>query len=110
MMAFLMDEISPSHMKKIAAFLDKNATPSHLDHLFWVPIPRDLLNETQFQHENCRPHVFALELGPDWVKMEFFVRSLSTMRCECQAYCTAQQRDYVIRFAHEMIHHLRIRA
>lgn len=109
MRSYLIDEISPHDMRKIREFLKENALCSSLPEIFWVKIPKDLLTKVQFRHRNCGPHVFAVETGPDWIKLEFFVRSLKTMRCNCSGYCTESQREYVHRFAYSMIQHLDIR-
>ena len=80
MRAYLIDEIPIPEMEKIKGFLQEHAIRSNLDEIFWVRIPDDLLNETQFLHTQCQPHVFAVELGLDWIKLELFVRTLKTMR------------------------------
>ena len=109
MRAYLIDEISASDMKKISLFLKQNTSQSSLDTIFWVEIPEDLLTGIQFEHENCRPHVFAIEKGDHWVKAEFFVRSLKTMRCDCQGYCSPQQLEFILNFVHHMIGTLNIK-
>jgi len=109
MRAYLIDEISLPDMQKITGFLKENAMKSSLDSLFWIRIPDDILSEIQFEHRNCRPHVFAVELGKDWLKLELFVRSLKTMQCTCPAYATPQQKDFIINFAHHMIDQLGIK-
>jgi hypothetical protein len=105
---YLIDEISPSHMRGAKEFLKKTAEISSLESLFWVRFPSDLLTEAQYAHKACQPHVFAVETGPNWIKFEFFVRTLSSMRCTCPAYCSRQQRDFVISFANSMIEELGI--
>lgn len=109
MRAYLIDEIDPGGMEKIAGYLRKTAIPSSMEKVFWLPIPEELLNETQHTHTRCRPHVFGVELGKDWVKLELFSRSLKGMQCTCQGYCTESQTDYIIRFAHTMLENLGIR-
>ena len=109
MRTYLIDEIVSSDLEKINVFLKENAISSNLDHLFWVRMPDDLLSETQFEHKNCRPHVFAVELGKDCLKLELFVRSLESMRCICPSYATPQQRNFIINFADGMIDQLGIR-
>ncbi len=99
MRSYLIDEISPSDIEKIHAFLKENSVSSSLDQLFWVMIPQDLLSETQYRHRDCQPHVFAVELGEDWLKMEFLVRSLNNMQCTCPGYSTKQQQNFIINFA-----------
>jgi hypothetical protein len=107
--AYLIDEIHSRDMDHVKGFLKENAIRSSLDEIFWVQIPDDLLSETQYLHAQCRPHVFAVELGSDWIKLELFVRSLKSLRCDCQDYCTSGQRDYVFRFAEGIIERLDIR-
>jgi len=109
MRAYLIDEIPAPGMRKIKAFLQEHATHSSLDQIFWVRIPDDLLSETQFLHTRCQPHVFAVELGDDWVKLELFVRTLKSLRCDCPAYCTPIQREYVFKFADRIMEKLDIR-
>ena len=109
MRAYLIDEISPPDMQKFTGYLKENAIKSSLDNLFWIRIPDDILSEIQFEHRNCRPHVFAVELGKDWLKLELFVRTLKTMKCTCPAYATPQQKDFIINFAHHMIDQLGIK-
>ncbi len=109
MRSYLIDEISPSHMEKIMTFLKENSAASHLEGLFWVHIPEDLLDRTQFQHRTCRPHAFAVEVGENWVKLEFLIRSLNNMNCVCQGYGSKQQIDFIIRYAHNLIKHLGVK-
>ncbi len=109
MRSYLIDEIIKSDLEKITDFLKENAVKSNVDQVFWLKIPHDLLNETQFQHSDCQPYAIAVELGPNWMRLEFLVRSLSNMRCTCPDYCTKQQRNYVINFAHKMIQKLGIK-
>jgi hypothetical protein len=109
MRAYLIDELSSTGMEKITSFLTKNAIRSNLDKIFWIRIPDDLLSETQLEHPDCQPHVFAAELGQGWIKLEFFVRSSKNMQCTCHGYCTSQQSSYIIDFASDMIKQLKIR-
>ena len=109
MRAYLIDEISASDMKKITLFLKENSSQSSLDAIFWVEIPEDLLAGIQFEHKNCKPHVFAIETGENWYKAEFFIRSLKGMQCECQNYSTPQQTEFILNFVHGMIDALNIK-
>ena len=109
MRSYLIDEISSSDMDKISEFLKKNAIKSSLGQILWVRMPDNLLSDIQNEHRDCRPHVFSAELGLDWIKLEFYVRSLKKMRCTCPAYCTNPQRDFIINFVHDMIEQLGIK-
>jgi len=108
MKAYFLDEIASEDMNKITEFLKGNAFRSTMEQIFWVKFPEDLLSPLQFQHTACQPHVFAVEVGSTWVKLEFLVRSLETMKCDCAAYCTDLQRDYIINFADRMLDQLDI--
>jgi hypothetical protein len=103
MRAYLIDEISVSDMDKMRDFLEKNAIRSNLDQIFWVQVPDGLLTVTQLEHRDCRPHVFSVELGLDWVKFELYIRSLKNMRCTCPGYGSVDQMNYIIAFAHRII-------
>jgi len=109
MRAYLINEIDGSGMLRIHAYLKKTAISSSLERIYWVRVPDDLLNETQVEHRDCRPHVFAVELGRDWVKLECFLRSLKGMQCTCQGYCSESQTLHIVRFAREMMDRLGIK-
>ena len=108
MRAYLIDEISPTDIEKISLFLNQNSSQSSLDAIFWVEIPEDLLTGIQFKHQTCKPHVLAVETGDNWLKAELFVRSLNTMRCDCQSYCSPQQREFILSFIQHMMDSLNI--
>ena len=109
MRSYLVDEISPSDIKKINEFLDRNAIKSPLEKLYWIQLPANLLSDIQTQHTRCQPHAFSIELGHDHIKLEFFIRSLKNMSCLCQAYCTPQQRNFILGLTDNMITDSKIR-
>ncbi len=96
-------------MEKITVYLKEKSIRSRLNSIFWVEIPEELLSATQYEHMDCRPFVFAVESGDDWLKAEFFVRTLEGMGCDCQSYATPQQREFILDFSHTMIDALNIR-
>jgi hypothetical protein len=55
-------------MDKITVFLKEKSIRSNVNSIFWVEIPADLLFGTQHEHRDCRPYVFAAQLGDDWFK------------------------------------------
>ncbi len=105
---YLIDEISNQDMEKINTFLIDHALQSEMEGLFWVQIPEDLLNPTQVTHGTCQPYLFAIELGMDWLKAEFFIRSQNNLRCTCPAYCTPEQGEFIIQYLQDMIQTLNI--
>ena len=109
MRSYLIDEISPRDIKRIDEFLKKDALPSSLNDIFWIKIPEYLLTQKQLAHKECAPYLCAVELGKDWIKLEFFVRSSKNMRCTCAGYCTPEQRNYVIGYANRIIEELGVK-
>ena len=90
-------------MAKITIYLKERSIRSRLNSVFWIEIPADLLSGIQYEHKSCGPYVFAVELGDDWFKAEFFIRTLEGMGCGCQSYATPQQREFILNFSHTMI-------
>jgi hypothetical protein len=109
MRAYLIDEISPPDMKRINDFFKETALSSNLEGVYWVKLPHDFLNSTQFEHRQCQPHVFAVELGSDFFKLELFIRSLNGMQCTCPGFCNDKQMHYIFNFVHGMIEQLGIK-
>jgi hypothetical protein len=103
MRSYLIDEISSADMEGILSFLRKKALRSSLDRIFWIQLPDELLTDMQSAHHDCQPHVFAIELGLDWVKLEMFIRSLKNLQCSCPGYCDTEQSNFVLGFAQTMI-------
>jgi hypothetical protein len=68
-----------------------------------------LLSPEQFSHVDCRPFRFAVELGDDFVRFEFLIRSRETMRCSCIGYATRVQRDFILAFADRLVEELPLR-
>jgi len=107
---YLINEISLSDMGKIDGFLKQNARRSGLEKIFWVEIPKEIFNEVQSRHNECQPYLFSVELGKDWIQVEFFIRSQKGLQCTCQGYSTSQQKDFIIDFTEKMFEELKIRA
>ncbi|MBN1850376.1 MAG: hypothetical protein JW932_17530 [Deltaproteobacteria bacterium] len=106
---YLIDEISKKDMEKINIFLTDHAVQSEMEGLFWVQIPESLLGPVQTIHRECQPYQFAVELGMDWLKAEFFIRSQGNLRCTCPAYCTHEQGEFILQYLDKMIQTLDIR-
>jgi hypothetical protein len=106
---YLVDEISLSDMEKLNTFLGQDAIRSELEQLFWIQIPNELLNDIQVMHRECQPYQFAIELGNEWLKAEFFIRSKNNLRCACSEYCTPPQRDFIIQYIQDILETLDIK-
>ncbi len=109
MRSYVIDEITTKDLERVKGFLDKNAGASGVENLYWVEMPEDLLSGLQCRHEGCRPYVFAVELGTGSMKAEFFIRTLTSLRCDCQAYATPRQCAFIMDFSLKVIKDLDIR-
>ncbi|MBM4283963.1 MAG: hypothetical protein FJ128_01760 [Deltaproteobacteria bacterium] len=109
MRQYLLDEISRDDLPRIREYLDEHALASRLDDVWWVNLGDDLLGPVQFEHQECRPFRFAVEVGDRFVRFEFLIRSEKTMRCPCIAYATRQQRDFILAFADRLVERLSLR-
>jgi hypothetical protein len=108
MKGYMIDEISEPDINRISEFLRENAIQSNMERLFWIDIPEECLNQTQLDHKDCQPFRFPIELGDDWIKGEFFIRTSQKFRCECNGYCDTKQRDYILNFMDRVLNELDI--
>ena len=108
MRQYHLDEISRKDIPRLRDYLQEHALASSLDGIWWVDLPEDLLSPEQFAHQDCRPFRFAVELGDDFVRFEFLIRSQQTMRCACIGYATRQQREFILAFADRLVEDLEL--
>ena len=108
MRQYQLDEISRPDIPRIRDYLQEHALASSLEGIWWVDLPEDLLSPEQFAHPDCRPFRFAVELGDDFVRFEFLIRSAKTLRCSCIDYATRQQRDFIMAFADRLVDDLKL--
>ncbi len=109
MRQYLLDEISRGDIPRIRDYLNGHALAAGLEDIWWVDLNEDLLSSEQFEHQDCRPFRFAVELGQNFVRFEFLIRSRQTMRCACIGYATRQQRDFILAFADRLVDDLAVR-
>jgi hypothetical protein len=109
MKSYLIDEISSEDMKRIREELNNRGLSSELQDIFWVEMDMELLSEAQPLHKHCAPHVFALELSPHSVKLEFLVRSLKDMSCSCNAVFTPPQMRFAMHYVDLLFEKLGVR-
>jgi hypothetical protein len=109
MRQYLLDEITRNDIPRVREYLNQHAQAAGLEDIWWVDLPEDLLSPDQFSHRDCQPFRFAVELGQNFVRFEFLIRSLQTMRCSCIGYATRQQRDFILAFADRLVEDLALR-
>jgi hypothetical protein len=109
MRQYLLDEIARKDIPRVREYLNRHAQAAGLEDIWWVDLQEDLLSPDQFSHRDCQPFRFAVELGQNFVRFEFLIRSLQTMRCSCIGYATRQQRDFILAFADRLVEDLALR-
>lgn len=109
MRQYQLDEIPKKDIPKVREYLNQHAVAAGIADIWWVDLQEDLLSPEQFDHRDCQPHRFAVEVGDDFVRFEFLIRSLKTMRCSCIAYATRQQRDFILGYADRLVEELALR-
>lgn len=109
MRQYMLDEISRNDIPRVREYLQEHAIAAGLEGIWWVDLPEDLLSPEQFSHRDCRPHRFAVELGDNFVRFEFLIRSKQTMRCTCIGYATRPQRDFILAYADRLVEELALR-
>jgi hypothetical protein len=109
MKQYVIDQLNVSEYEKILDYLDKNAEKTVMGGIYRLEIPKEHSTPTQLEHTECQPHYFAVNLTLKRVAFELLIRSQPKIRCNCIAYATPQQRDYIIQLADNMMEQLNIR-
>jgi hypothetical protein len=109
MRQYQLDEISRGDIPRIREYLNEHALPSGLEDIWWVDLKEDLLSPEQYAHPKHQPFRFAVELGHNYVRFEFLIRSRETLRCVCIGYATRQQRDFILAFADRLVEELALK-
>ncbi len=103
MRQYMVDELRRMELERIRGYLDRHCEASDLGGLYWLHIPDECLSPTQIAHKDCMPFWTAVEMGGSWVKFEMLVRSRKKIRCNCVAFATEDQRDFILKFADKLL-------
>lgn len=96
MKQYVIDGLQPAEHKKLKKYLDETLLSSPLGGIYWLELDEAVLTEIQKRHSACRPHVFALMLEETYLSCEFLVRIQKNIKCDCMAYATNAQRNWLI--------------
>ncbi len=96
MKQYVIDGLRPEDYDKLKACLDKNFTSGGLDSIYWLELDKTVLTSIQNDHQDCHPHIFALELDHVKLSCEMLVRIKRSIKCDCMAYATSQQREWLM--------------
>jgi hypothetical protein len=109
MKQYLIDEIARADLPRIKNYLNDRAKTSGLEGIWWVELGQEQLAAAQAAHPECQPHCFAVELGRNFLKFEFLIRSRQTMRCSCIGFATPSQREWIMNFADTLVADLELK-
>lgn len=80
MRSILFDELNYTEIEAVTEYMEKEAIPSGLEGLYWIPLPEEFWNV--IQHEGLKEEgreasgfKLAAEVGQEWVRFELLVRS-----------------------------------
>jgi hypothetical protein len=109
MKQYVVDQLRESDYHQIREYLGKKGESTSLEGIYWVDLPPDLYSAVQSEHSKCHPHYFAVNLNWNEVAFELLIRSRQVIRCNCIAYATKRQQDYIIQFADRMLEDLKLK-
>lgn len=96
MKQYVVDELRPADHRALKAYFDENLSDGALDGLYWKSIDDTLLSDKQAAHTQCAPFYVALVLAPESLSCELLVRTRNRIRCDCMAYVTTRQRNWLV--------------
>jgi hypothetical protein len=96
MKQYVIDELRPEAFEKLKAYLKEKFGSSSVGDIFWIPIDKDILTPVQAEHIECQPFYFAVDLESNFLACELLVRTKRNVRCDCMAYATQSQRNWLI--------------
>ena len=96
MKQYVVDDLRPADREKIRDHLEGKYGKPVFEGLFWVPLEKSLYSRVQAEHTQCQPFYVALNLESNLLAGELLVRTHNRIRCDCIAYATSQQRDWLI--------------
>lgn len=98
MKQYLIDELRPQDYKKIKSHLHDRFGPAAVDGIYWIPLAEEILTDVQRSHSECLPFYFAIDLEETLLSCELLVRTRQRIRCDCIAYATESQRNWLINY------------
>jgi len=96
MKQYVIDGLRPQDHDRLKAYLDEHVQAAAIVGIYWLPLDESVLTPLQINHRECAPHVFALKLEQNLLACELLVRTQKHIRCDCMAYATEKQRNWLI--------------
>ena len=96
MKQYVIDQLRLEDYHPLKQYMDERFDGSGVGGLYWVPLNADLYGYVQQAHGDCHPFYFAVELTEERMSCELLVRTTQRMRCDCVAYASTEQRNWII--------------
>ena len=96
MKQYVVDELRPGDYDTLKTYLNEHLAFAGLNGLYWKSIDSTLLTREQATHTQCAPFYFAFALTPERLSCELLVRTRNRIRCNCMAYATTEQRNWIV--------------
>ncbi len=109
MKQYVVDGFRPADYIKLKEYLDQSLESSPLGGIYWLTVEPGHLTPLQLSHQDCRPHVFGLELEETSLSCEFLVRIKNNIKCDCMDYATTAQRNWLMDTVDAILEKLDIR-
>lgn len=103
MREYIVSDLTAAECETIESALKERGWNAGLDGLYWLPVPSEALNDLQKAHTDCAPHVAAIEVGKDSVRLELLIRAKNRLRCDCVSYAEPAQTARIISFLHKTL-------
>ena len=107
----IIARLNPADMMRLRLKLHELDLASSVDGLFWLAVPRALLNDVQREHlESCGPYILALDTdtGGGELRLEPLARAQNHMHCECIAPASAEVVEYGVEYVQGLLRGLSI--
>ncbi len=108
MKQYVIDELRPADYDKLRALLAERFGPPELGGVYWIPLEPEHFSAMQRSHGDCRPFYFAVELKDQSLTCELLVRTRQRVRCDCIAYATHAQRNWIVAVIDDILENLDI--
>jgi hypothetical protein len=96
MKQYVIDELRLEDHNRIKKYLDKTFGSAEMGGIYWMPLATEVLSEIQHEHSECQPFYVAIDLEEDRIALELLVRTKSRVRCDCIAYASKDQRNWIM--------------
>jgi len=106
MKQYVIDQLRETDFLQLQDYLDNNSEAGELPGIYWILVPKSLLEKPQRDHPDCQPFYFAVNLNRNSIGFELLIRTRLRLRCGCIQYASQEQRDYILNYADKLFEKL----